>query len=338
MIRYPFEAPPAFGELTEIAPGILWLRVPLPMALDHVNVYLLRDADGWTLVDTGLKTSKVTTMWEAVVAQLDAPITRVVLTHHHPDHVGYAGWFMEQGAELVTTRTAYLTARMLTLDAQDRYTPQQQTFYKRAGMDGDVFAARIAERPFNFADVVHPIPLGYQRIAEGDMIEIGGRSWQVHVGHGHAPEHATLWSTAGEFALTGDQIIPSISSNIGVYPTEPEANPLAEWLDSCAQLQAHAQDGQLALCGHKLPFIGIEFRLQQLIDNHLGVLDRLRAALRRRPSTAGEVFTPIFKREISGGAYGLALVEAYAHCQYLYHAGEARRDLNADGAWVYTLI
>lgn len=334
-IHHPFPDAPAEGEATEVADGILWMRLPLPMALDHVNVFALDEADSWTLVDTGLSTRKAKALWEVLLAGPlgGRPVRRVIVTHHHPDHIGLAGWFQAQGAELVTTRTAWLYARMLCLDVQDRPGPQQIGFYRRLGIDEAALARRASERPFNFADVVEPLPLGFTRIAEGSRIEAGGRHWLVRIGDGHAPEHATLWS--GDLVLGGDQLLPGISANIGVYPTEPEADPLADWLDSCRGFQAHARDEQLILPGHKLPFIGLPFRLDQMIDNHLGALDRLVAFL-DQPRRAVDCFLPLFKREITGAEQGLALVEALAHLNHLRATGRASRTLDKDGAWAWS--
>jgi len=170
-IRYPFPDPPEEGAAVEVAPGILWLRMPLPMKLDHVNVYALDDGDGWTIVDTGFDTRRTRTIWEAVLAGPlgGRPVQRLIVTHHHPDHVGLAGWFQARGAELWMPRTGWLMARMLTLDVQESYPAETLEFYLRAGMDPVVFAARKGERPFNFADVVAPMPLGYRRIVEGEV-------------------------------------------------------------------------------------------------------------------------------------------------------------------------
>ncbi|MEL6609101.1 MAG: MBL fold metallo-hydrolase [Pseudomonadota bacterium] len=335
-LRYPFPDAPAPGEAVEVAQGVLWMRLPLPMALDHVNIYALDDGDGWTIIDTGMRTPEGIKGWAALKAGPLAgkQVTRVVLTHHHPDHVGFVGNFVRDGAELLTSRTAYLTARMLTLDAQASYPPETVTFYRRAGMAEAVLQKRLEERPFNFADVVVPMPLGYTRLRHGDAITMGGRRWAVHEGNGHAPEHLTFWSQDDDLVLAGDQILPSISPNIGVYPTEPEADPVGEWLESCERLAYLAEDRHLVLGGHKLPFTGLPIRMRQLIDNHHGVLDRLLAAL-DTPKAAGDVFQPIFKREIRGGEYGLALVEAFAHCQHLFHEDRVERTLREDGAFVY---
>ncbi len=335
-IRYPWDAPPVEGEAIRIAPGVLWMRLPLPMKLDHVNVYALDDGDSWTIIDTGFFSTRTVAIWESLLAGplRGRPVARVLVTHHHPDHIGMAGWFQARGAALLTTRTAWLFARMLTLDVQDRPTEETLTYWRRCGMDAGILTRRAQERPFNFADVVHPMPLGFTRICQGDSIRLGGRHWDVHIGNGHAPEHATLWSRDDNLVLGGDQILPSISSNIGVYATEPEADPVADWLEACERLSGLATPDQLVLGGHKLPFAGLPQRLQQLIDNHHGALTRLERHL-AMPQSAGDCFAPLFKRRIGEAEYGLALVEAMAHCLHLWHQGRAVRNLREDGAWVF---
>ncbi|MEM1234758.1 MAG: MBL fold metallo-hydrolase [Pseudomonadota bacterium] len=335
LLSYPFDAP-GFGAGVEVAPGVLWLRFPLPMALDHVNLYAFDEGDSWTLIDAGMRWPKGLAAWDQILSGPlgGKPISRVICTHHHPDHVGLAGRLQRDGAELCMTRVAWLTARMLTLDEQPEYPAETVTFYTRAGMAETVLAKRKSERPFNFADVVDPMPLGHTRITEGQVLRFGDRDWDVRLGAGHAPDHATFWSRDDDMVLCGDQILPGISPNIGVYPTEPEADPVADWIASCSRLKEHATGSALALPGHKRPFRGLPLRLTQLIDNHHGVLARLLARL-ETPATAGETFQTIFKREINGSEYGLALVEAFAHCQHLYFTGAVRREINAAGAYVY---
>lgn len=332
MIKYPWNDPPAEGQATEVAKGILWMRLPLPMALDHVNVYALDDGDGWTVIDTGFASKRSRAIWQVLLdgPLAGKPVTRVVITHHHPDHVGLAGWFADQGAELVMPRTPYLMARMLTLDEQPAYPARTLDFYRRAGMDQDILAQRLAERPFNFADCVAPLPLGFTRLQEGGTLTMGGRDWDIHMGNGHAPEHATFWSD--DLVIGGDQLLPSISPNIGVYPTEPEADPLAEWLEACERLVQFATPEQLVLGGHKLPFTGLPTRMRQLIDNHHGALDRLITHI-VTPQRAGDCFAPLFKRSIGAAEYGLALVESLAHLNHLHQAGRAMRTLGDDGAY-----
>jgi glyoxylase-like metal-dependent hydrolase (beta-lactamase superfamily II) len=339
-LRYPWEGVPEHGTATQVADGVLWFRLPLPMRLDHVNVYALDDGDSWTVIDTGFNSRKTRGIWaEMMQGPLGGkPIGRVVVTHHHPDHVGLAGWLQSDfGAELVTTRTAWLFARMLTLDVQEKPAAETLTFWREAGMDADLFAKRAEERPFNFADIVAPMPLGFTRIQQGQTIQMGGRTWDIHMGNGHAPEHATFWSRDDHLVISGDQILSSISPNIGVYATEPMADPVGEWLEACERLQPLAREDHLVLGGHKLPFTGLPMRMKQLIDNHHGALRRLTDYL-DTPRTAPDCFVPLFKRSIGEGEYGLALVEAVAHLNHLLHLGQVTRVARNDGAWLWQRI
>ena len=335
-IRYPFETPPTEGDTIEVAKGIHWIRLPLPMKLDHVNCYALDEGDSWTIIDTGFASQRGEKIWTSLLEGPLAgkPVSRVVVTHHHPDHVGMAGWFVGRGADLWMPRTAWLMARMLTLDEQPSYPPETIQFYQRAGMDAGILAKRQSERPFNFADCVRPLPLGFRRLVEGEVIQMAGRDWTVRMGNGHAPEHATFWTD--DIVIGGDQLLPSISANLGVYPTEPEADPVADWLEACERLAPFATDTQLVLGGHKLPFTGLPKRMEQYSENHHSALRRLRTHL-KEPHTAGDCFMPLFKREIGGGEYGLALVEAVAHLNHLYHLGEVTRTLGDDGAYLWRL-
>lgn len=335
-IAYPWAEAPQGSEAIEVADGILWLRLPLPMALDHVNVFALDDGHGWTVIDTGFDSKKSRAMWEAVFAGPLAgkPVTRVVVTHYHPDHVGLAGWFQARGAELVTTRTSWILARMLVLDKQDLPVPESIAFWRDAGMPAEMVARRSAERPFNFADVVAPLPLGYSRIKEDDTIRMGGRDWLIRTGDGHAPEHATFWEVGGDLVIGGDQLLPSISANLGVYASEPEADPIAEWIASCRDFQPFARADQLVLPGHKLPFTGLPLRLEQMIDNHVGALARLTELL-SEPKVATECFDTLFKRPVGEAEYGFALVEAVAHLNHLWKTGKVARERREDGAWLW---
>lgn len=340
-IAYPWAEPPAPGTATEVAPGVLWMRLPLPMKLDHVNVYALDEGDGWTVVDTGFDSAKSRAIWQMLLdgPLAGKPVTRVIATHHHPDHLGLAGWFMERGADLWTTRTAWLTARMLVLDEQDAPTPETIAFWRAAGMPSDLLAQRAAERPFNFADCVHPLPLGFTRLQDGQTVRFGGRDWDVATGDGHAPEHATFWSQSDDLVIGGDQLLPGISPNLGVYPTEPAADPVGEWLASCTRFLTLARDRHLVLPGHKLPFTGLPMRLDQMHENHVSALDRVVQLLAESPQSAVGCFPALFKRPIGPAEIGLALVESVAHLNHLVRQGRiTRAGIDAHGAELWRAL
>jgi glyoxylase-like metal-dependent hydrolase (beta-lactamase superfamily II) len=289
------------------------------------------------VIDTGFDSRLSRGIWADLIAGPlgGRPVNRLVVTHHHPDHVGLAGWFQrDHGAELLSTRTSWLLSRMLTLDVEHVPAAETLDFYRSAGMDPEILAKRASERPFNYADIVAPMPLGYTRIKQGDAIVMGGRRWDVHIGNGHAPEHATFWSRDDHLVIAGDQILPSISPNIGVYATEPMADPVGDWLEACERLALMARPDHLVLGGHKLPFTGLPLRMRQLIENHHGALRRLLAWL-DTPKSAVECFMPLFKRSIGAGEYGLAMVEAVAHVSHLYQNGAVTRTRREDGAWAY---
>ena len=335
-LRYPNPTPPGHTDAVEVAPGILWLRLPLTMTLDHVNCYALEEEGGWTLVDTGMASKHTKTLWQAIMAGplRSKPVTRLIVTHYHPDHIGLAGWFQAQGVELVTTRTSWLYARMLTLEEQHQHTPEAMLYYQRAGLDAAWRAAKAEERPFNFRDIVSPMPPGFTRIRAGDIITAGGRRWLVRTGDGHAPEHAMLWSLNDHLILAGDQLLPTISANIAVYPTEPDADPLTEWLDSTRALMPYAQDNHLVLPGHKLPYLGLPDRLGEMIADHKAALDRLLDHL-KTPKPAMDCFAPLFKRPIGPETFGMALSESVAHLNCLLQRGLVSREISDGGAWIW---
>ncbi|SMY06837.1 MBL fold metallo-hydrolase [Flavimaricola marinus] len=338
-IHYPLGTQPEPGAAAEVAPGVLWLQQPLPMALNHVNCYALDDGDSWTIIDTGFATSKSKAIWQSALdgPLAGKPVGRVVVTHHHPDHVGLAAWFMVQGATLAMPRTGWLMTRMMTFDEQPVPNAETLQFYRRAGMDPAVLKQRTTERPFNYADIVVPLPLGYTRLIDGGVIRMGGRDWDIRMGHGHAPEHATFWSREDNLVIGGDQLLPKISANLGVYATEPDADPVADWLNACAALAPYAREDQLVLPGHKLPYTGLPRRLSQMASGTQEGLDRLLDSL-GTPKRAGDCFDALYQREIMAGEYGLALVEAVGNLNHLHQTGLARRWLGDDGAWWFQAL
>lgn len=335
-LRFPFPDAPSAGEATEVAPGVLWARIPLPMALDHVNVYALEDEGGWCLVDTGMDTPPAREAWEALFAGPLAgrDVTRVLVTHFHPDHIGLAGWLCARtGVPLVTTRTSFLLAKALQLDPWTEPPADAVTFYKAAGYGEAEMAALHARAKYGFSMVCAPLPLGFRRLVEGSSVRIGARDWRVLVGHGHAPEHAVLHCLADGLVLAGDQVLPRITSNIGVYPTEPEGDPLGDWLDSCAALGVALPEEALVLPGHNEPFTGVRARLRALIKHHEEALDALECSL-AEPRTALDCFDVLFDRPITDSLRGFAIVEAVAHLNRLCAAGRAVRE-TADGVHRY---
>ncbi|MCY4542644.1 MAG: MBL fold metallo-hydrolase [Rhodobacteraceae bacterium] len=340
-VREAFRERPSDCHPVEVEPGILWFQMPLPMALDHVNVYALRDEDGWTIIDTGFDTGRTRAIWGRIEQGVLAgsPIARIVLTHHHPDHVGLAGFFKSRfGARILSTRVAWLTARMLVLDMQEKPVEEALAFYRMAGMEPRMYERKRHERPFNFSDCVHSIPPGFERLNEGDCIRMGGHDWMVRIGHGHAPAHATFWRRDGRMVIGGDQFLADITSNIGVHPTEPKANPLKEWFASCYRFQTIADNDLLVLPGHKMPFVGLKSRLGELIGHHRRVVALLEHEL-ATPKLATDVFGVLFGRDIPEGEYGFALSESIAHLNFLHDLGRVRKIAGPNDAtlWVSTV-
>lgn len=329
-LTYPWVAPETGGTL-EVAPGVLWLRLALPMALNHVNVWALADGDGWTVVDTGIQTPATVAHWEqALDGSLGGrPVWRVVCTHMHPDHIGLAGWLCDRfDAPLLMTRLEYVTARMLVADTGPA-PASVEIFCRAAGWEaGQIEVNR--RRYGQFGRSVAPLPSSFQRLAEGDVLSIDGRAWRVVAGDGHSPEHACLWREEDGVFISGDQILPRISSNVSVWPTEPDADPLGDWLRSIDKLAGLLPDDLLVLPSHGEPFCGVKTRLEQLRRGHDVALRRLERTL-ARPCRALDVFPALFARPVDDGLLGMATGEAVAHLNYLLRQGRVERRRDADG-------
>ncbi|MGH6919789.1 MAG: MBL fold metallo-hydrolase [Geminicoccaceae bacterium] len=317
------------GEPCELSPGLFGARFALPFALDHVNIWLIAEADGWTLIDAGLADQPSRQRWQDLAGFMAGrPVTRVLATHFHPDHMGLAGWWCERsGAELWASRTEWLQGRALALDVSEDFVAAGRRFDHRAGLDALQVEER-AERGNLYRLRVTLPPAGHRRLAEGDRPTIGGGSWQVIIGRGHAPEMLCLFSAERNLLIAADQVLPRISPIVGVWPGEPEANPLAEFLDSLATLRL-LPDDCLVLPSHGRPFRGLHARIDQLVAHHR---ERLAAALEacRQPATAVEIMPLLFDRELDRHQLGFAVAETVAHLNYLLAEGRIERRLDAD--------
>lgn len=333
-LTYPLgRAGPEPGELIEVAAGIGWARLPVPGSLRHINVWALEDSAGITLVDTGLNLPDSRAAWDALFAGPLAgrTVTRVICTHFHPDHIGLAGWLTERfGVRLWMTRGEWLFARMLTADVRDAPPAEALAYWRGAGWSEERIAAEAEKGWGRFASAVSPVPLAMVRMQDGDTISIGAREWRIVVGSGHSPEHACLVDEAGKVTIAGDQVLPRITSNVSLSLSEPESDPLGEWLDSIERLR-RLPDDLLILPAHGEPFTGLHARLDALRDGHLDRLDALEAHL-SEPRRAVDCFSILFGRRIDDKAMGLATGEAMAHLRWLEVRGRIVRE-ERDGVW-----
>jgi len=331
-IAYEFDLRPDSGDLNPVADGIEWLRMPLPFALSHINLWLLRDGDGVAIVDTGINSGKSKEIWTSAIA--GRPLTRVIVTHLHPDHVGSAGWLCDKfGVELLMTREEYLLCRILVADTGRPAPEAGVRFYRAAGFPDEALQ-RYQEMFGMFGRVVAPLPESYRRLQGGDSLEIDGSHWTVIIGRGHSPEHACLLNEEKNVLISGDQLLPRISSNVSVHPTEPFANPLKDWLESLADLKTRIPDDVLVLPAHGSPFRGAHARLDELLAEHQSGLDKL-VELCKQPQRAVDVFPALFKAKISEKNLIMATGEAIAHLNYLVAAGDLTSETDADGVCWY---
>lgn len=318
------DAMPAVSETLEIAPGVHWLRMPLPFQLDHINLWLLEDGDGYVIVDCGLQLDDTKDHWRTIFDRFGIahgggsgkPVNRLVVTHFHPDHIGLGGWLVDAlGTEMWIPRTEWLMARMLYLDSDSANHQSMARFYAMHGLAPDL-ADRIFAGGNTYRKRVFEPPYHHRRIEHGDRLEIGGRTWDIIVGTGHAPEHACLWSADDRILISGDQILPKITPNISVWASEPDANPLEDFLGSFARFAA-LPDGALVLPSHNLPFRGLQTRITQMTDHHLERLDRLIEGFGDQRLTAAEAVPLMFRRDLDFHQMGFAMGECLAHLAYL---------------------
>ncbi|HED14213.1 MAG TPA: MBL fold metallo-hydrolase [Gammaproteobacteria bacterium] len=333
---YPEFPIPAPGERFEVTSGIFWLRLPLPFALDHINLWLLRDGPDWLQVDTGVASDIVKQHWHSVLANLGAgQLRRILVTHFHPDHVGLAGWLEQQtGASLYMNRTEWLMANWLQQDQAERFCKRMADFFLSHGLDEQRTEA-LRERGNVYRQLVSPPPMSFHDLNDGDALEIDGQSWQVLIGKGHALEHVCLHNPERKILLAGDQILPQISPNISLLANQPHADPLADYLVSLQQFSEFDPE-TLVLPAHGRPFFGLPGRAHDLLDHHQQRLQRLQQAC-QQPQTAADLLPILFARPLDAHQIIFAMSECLAHLRYLQSQNRIDCELRKQNTWFYTI-
>jgi len=296
-LTFPIDDVPKSGTLQVINEHVRWIRMPLPMSLNHINLWGLGRKDDLTLVDTGMHLEDTKNAWTHLIQSEKLNINNVVVTHMHPDHIGMAGWFVKKfNTSFSMSRTDYLQCRMLSADTGDNVPNEAVDFYTQAGMTEKQIKS-FTERFGFFGSIIHPLPQSYNRLKEGDVINVNGIDWAAIEGRGHTMEHLCFFSQDLNMFISGDQLLPTISSHVGIFPTEPSANPVEDWISSCHKLISVLPEDVLVLPAHGRPFLGAHKRLNALIKHHETSLDKLHAVL-KTPKRAVDVFDVLFKREI----------------------------------------
>jgi glyoxylase-like metal-dependent hydrolase (beta-lactamase superfamily II) len=350
-LEYCFqETLPEPGRKLAVAPGVFWVRMPLPFALDHINLWLLRDSldgrDGWTVIDSGIASAEIRQYWEQIFGhELEGlPVLRVLCTHFHPDHLGLADWISRGGdharwhVRLWMTLGEYTTGRLM---AESRRSvaggEAAAVFYASHGLNAAEDLAQIRARGNYFSKLVPAVPAQYRRIREADLVTIGGKAWRVITGFGHSTEHCALYCDALKLMISGDMVLPRISTNISVHDIEPEGNPLALYLESLGRYEDLPAD-TMALPSHGKPFRGVHTRVTQLREHHAARLQEVREACAVSPHSAADILPIMFKRKLDIHQMTFALGEALAHLHLLWHAGELVRNMDQDGVYRFVLV
>ena len=344
-LTYPWgDSAPGAGETFRIADGISWARIPMPGSLGHINSWLLdddgADTHGVAVVDTGVCLTLCSDAWKALYAGAlsDARITRVIGTHLHPDHIGLAGWIAKKrGVKLWMTRGEMLTARTIVGDTSDTVPDEVLVQSRAAGWSEEAIERQRSEGWGRFAAMIFALPRSYVRIKDGDVLDMGAHKWRVVTGSGHSPEHACLWNERTGVLVSGDQVLPRISSNVSVNITEPAADPLGEWLASIDKLLATVPADVLTCPAHGEPFKGLHVRLTALRDEHRMRLYKLAEAASEAPMRAVDTFPLLFNRPIGAHNQGLATGEALAHLKRPEVEGRVTKE-DRDGVWWYRAV
>ena len=330
-LEFPFDQAPPPGTTREVAPGVFWLRMPLPFALNHINLWALRDGPGWTLIDCGLNSDATRNLWEQHFAGLlaGAPVSRVLVTHFHPDHTGLAGWLTRRlDAPLWMSESEYLMAHVSYGELPGHRREDGLALWRRHGLDVQREDSMRALKHSYRRGIAEP-PASFRRVLDADLIDIGGREWRVIMGYGHAPEHAALYCDELGVLISGDMVLPTISTNVSVWPEQPDADPLALFLrslDRYAQLPADT----LVLPSHGLPFRGLRVRAAALRAHHEARLAEVLEAC-EEPASAAQIVPVLFRRVLDDHQMAFAMGEAIAHLNYLHQRGRLARQMQSDG-------
>jgi glyoxylase-like metal-dependent hydrolase (beta-lactamase superfamily II) len=319
-LTFPHPAPPQPGSVIEVAPGLLWLRLALPYRLDHVNVYLIADGAGWAVLDTGLDDAVTRAAWDALFAGAlrGAPLTRVLVTHYHPDHIGLAGWLCERfDLPLSMSQTEYLVSLAIHLDPGALNAEPYRSFYRSHGLDADT-TEKLLTNGHRYLRMISGLPRTFRRLIAGEKLRIGARSFEVVTGGGHAPEQVMLFCRAENLILCADQVLARISPNISVQAMDPQGDPLGIYLRSLASLKRDLPEQVLVLPGHNLPFVGLHTRIDELAEHHEVRCRAIAEACRRAPHTAADLVPVVFRRAIDDPhQMGFAFSEVLAHVNYM---------------------
>lgn len=348
-IHYPLgDALPPEGSAIAVAPGVKWIRMGLPFALDHINLWLLRDrqpdvggtlVEGWTVVDCCIDSPGTRAQWEQVFANCleGLPILRVIVTHMHPDHIGLAHWLCERwNVRLWISATDYQVARTAVYDRNGFGGEAGADFYMLHGMQDEEFLQHVRGRASYFPTLVPALPPCFRRLMDGDIIEIGGHKWECISGYGHAPEHIALYCEELSALLSGDMVLPRISTNVSVHASEPESDPLRLFLTSLLRYLA-LPPSTLVLPSHGKPFQGLHERIRQLQNHHRERLDEILAAAQQGSLSAFDVLPIMFKRQLDAHQMTFAMGEALAHLHWLWLDGQLQRVLDAGGVHRFRL-
>lgn len=323
-LHFPWLDAPSIGEVRSVTDGVLWMRVPLPFQLNHVNIYLVEDYGGWAVIDTGIDDQITRTAWDKILAGPLAGqrITRVFATHFHPDHIGLAGWLCRRfDAPLVCSQTTYLSSQAISLDPESFASQRHLKFYARHGLPQKT-AAMVASDGHAYLRMVSELPETFTRRVDGDIINLGGRRLEVIGCDGHAPEQLTLHDRTSKLYLAGDQVIAKITPNISVWAVDPDGDPLGLFLRSLERIAGTVEQDSLVLPGHRLPFRGIDTRCRQIIAHHEVRCGLMIDALRAGPRSVGELVPALFPQKLDAHQLGFAFSETHAHVNYLVESGK----------------